>query len=100
MTKSTVKNTLVAGAIALSLIAAPAAQAQAGKAPSRDTGVGLTIAAQGNAALKLIRDELKAAVKSMQPALPAPRPSKLKVAAPAPAPATGGSLAASAACAE
>lgn len=96
MTKSTLKNTLVATAIALSFIAAPAAQAQAGKAPSRDTGVGMSIAAQGNAALKLIRDELKAAVKLMQPALPAPRPSRLTVSAPV----AGGSLAATAACAE
>lgn len=98
MTKSTLKNTLVAAAISLSFIAAPAAQAQTGKAPSRDTGVGLTIADQGNAALRLIREELKAAVKAIQPTLPAPRPAKLKVSAPAPA--AGGSLAAFAACAE
>lgn len=96
MTKSTLKNALVATAIVLSFMAVPVAQAEATKAPSRDTGVGLAIAAQGNAALKLIRDELKAAVKRMQPALPAPRPSKLQVSAPAP----GGSLAATAACAE
>ena len=97
MNKSTLKSTLVATAIALSFVAAPAAQAQAAKAP-RDTGVGLTIAAQGNAALKLIRDELKAAVKQLQPSLPAPRPAgKFKVSAPA---AGGGSIAATAACAE
>lgn len=91
------KNMLVAAAIALS-VAAPAAQAQAATAPSRDTGVGLSIAAQGNAALRLIRDELKAAVKLMQPGLPAPRPAgRLKVLAPA---AGGGSIAATAACAE
>lgn len=100
MTKSTLKNTLVATAIALSFLAAPAAQAEAAKAPSRNTGVGLAIAAQGNAALKMIRDEVKAAVKLVQPALPAPRPSRLKVSAPAPVPAAGGSLAATAACAE
>lgn len=100
MTKSTLKNTLVATAIALSFIAAPAAQAEAAHAPSRNTGVGLAIADQGNAALKLIRDELKAAVKRARPALPAPRPSARTVSAPAPVPAAGGSLAANAACAE
>lgn len=71
MTKSTMKLSLVAAAISLSTLAAPVAQA--GQFPvSRDTGVGALIAAQGNAALRLIRAELKAQLMAQKPALPAP----------------------------
>jgi hypothetical protein len=60
-----------AAALVLAVLLAPAAQAQQ-QAPSRDTGVGKEIAAQGNRALQLIRAELKAAVTAMRPALPPP----------------------------
>lgn len=92
----TLKSTLVAATVALSLLAAPAAHAEAAQ-PSRDTGVGLMIAAQGNAALRLIRSELKAAVRAAKPVLPA-RPKR--VSASVSTPAAGGSIAATAACAE
>jgi hypothetical protein len=60
---------VTAAALVLTVLLAPAAQAQA---PSRDTGVGKDIAAQGNRALQMIRAELKAAVTAVRPALPAP----------------------------
>ncbi len=97
MKKATLKSTLLAATVALSCLAAPAASAaEAPKAP-RDTGVGQMIAAQGNAALRVIRAELLPAVRSSKPALPA---RATRVAAPAVAPAAGGSIAANAACAE
>jgi hypothetical protein len=97
MNKSALKTTLAAAAIVLSVAAAPA-QAESPKI-SRDTGVGHAIAAQGNAALRMIRAELKAAVKFVKPAPPA-RPSKVSLpAASAPAGA-GASIAATARCAE
>ena len=96
MRKSTLKSTLVAATVALSFLAAPAAYAETAK-PSRDTGVGQLIAAQGNAALRLIRIEFKAAAESaFKPSLPA---RKKRVSAPAAA-AGGGSIAATAPCAE
>lgn len=94
MKNVTLKSTLVAATVALSFLAAPAAQAEAAK-PSRDTGVSLTIAAQGNAALRLIRSELKAAVRAVKPVLPA-RPQRVAASTPT----AGGSIAATAACAE
>jgi len=84
MTNPTLKSAIVAAAIALSL-AAPA-QAQAPEV-SRDTGVGQAIALQGNAALRLISAEMKAAVRLMKPVLPA-RP--VRVSAPAGAGASTG----------
>src|SRR5687767_14424938 len=99
MKRVTLKSSLVAATVALAFLAAPAAYAETAR-PSRDTGVGLAIAAQGNAALRLIRSELKAAVRASKPVLPA-RPRR--VSAPAPASGTstaGGSIAATAACAE
>jgi len=86
MTNSTLKSTLVAAAIALSFCAAPVAASEPAKV-SRDTGVGQLIAAQGNAALRLIRAEVKAAVRFMQPALPA-RPAKVSAPAGASVPMT------------
>lgn len=59
---------LKSAALLLALTLAPAAQAE-----SRDTGVGLLIAAQGNQALVLIREEAKAAVRALKPQLPAPQ---------------------------
>lgn len=55
----------------VTLIFALASSAHAQQPPSRDTGVGKEIAAQGNRALQVIRAELKTAVKAMQPVLPA-----------------------------
>lgn len=57
-------------ALVLALALAPAAQAE-----SRDTGVGLLIAAQGNQALEQIREEVRAAVRQLKPVLPA-RPAR------------------------
>ena len=89
MSKSTLRSTLIASAIALSLLV-PAAQAQTTGAAA----VANTIAAQGNAALRTIRAELKAAVTAAKPVLPRrARPTKVT------APATG-SLPATAAAAE
>jgi hypothetical protein len=97
MTKSTLKSTLVAATVALSFLAAPAAYAGTAK-PSRDTGVGQLIAAQGNAALRVIRIEFKsAAEKAFKASLPA---RKKRVSTPAAAAAGGGSIAATAPCAE
>jgi len=97
MNNSTLKSILVAAAVSLSLLA-PAAQAQATK-PARDTGVGHSIAEQGNAALRLIREEMKSAVRAVKPVLPA-RPRKVSAPdASAPAAGPGASIAATAACA-
>lgn len=60
---------LQAAALTLSIVLAPAAAGQ--DAPSRDTGVGKEIAAQGNRALQLIKAEARAAVKALLPVLPA-----------------------------
>lgn len=69
---------LKAVALAVAVFVAPAIQAQ--EAPSRDTGVGKEIAAQGNRALATIRAEVKAAVRAMRPALPAaPRVVKMSL---------------------
>lgn len=101
MNKSTLKSTLVAAAVSLAFLA-PAAHAQANR-PSRDTGVSHSIAEQGNAALRLIRAELKAAaVRATKPVLPV-RPRKVSAPVPAssaPAAGSGASIAATAACAE
>ena len=96
MSKLKMKSTLVAAAVALSCLVPASSVAQAPEA-SRDMGVGMAIAAQGNAALRVIRAEMLAAIRSSKPALPA-RPRKVSV--PAVAPAGGGSIAATAACAE
>jgi hypothetical protein len=67
---------LQAAALTLAVVLAPAANAaetatRNGVTLSRDTGVGLQIAAQGNEALRQIRAELKAAARAlMQPKLP------------------------------
>lgn len=93
MTKSTLKLSMVATAISLSLLAAPAAQAGV----SRDTGVGRVIAAQGNAALRVIRMEMKgAALAAMKPVLPAAHSTKVSV----PAAGAGAAATASARCAK
>jgi len=74
---------LKAAALALTLALAPTAHAQTG-APSRDTGVGKEIAAQGNLALQQIRADIKAAVRALKPKLPAaPRPRVVKMSQPA-----------------
>lgn len=98
MNNSALKSTLVAAALSLSFLA-PAATAQSAR-PSRDTSVGHAIAAQGNAALRLIREEMKSAVRVVKPMLPA-RPRKVSApAATAPSAGPGASLAANAACAK
>jgi len=98
MSNSTLKSTLVAAALTLSFLA-PTAQAQSAR-PSRDSGVGHSIAMQGNAALRLIRQEMKAAVRVVKPVLPA-RPRKVSApTATAPAAGPGASLPANAACAK
>ncbi|MGH8481986.1 MAG: hypothetical protein ACRES8_05955 [Nevskiaceae bacterium] len=78
MTNLKLNTTLVAASLALSLLA-PAAQAQTHQGPVAVPTAGQTIAAQGNAALKLIRAELQAAFKPAKPRLPA---RATKVAAP------------------
>ena len=97
MSNKTLKSTLVAATVALSFLAAPAAYAETSTPLSRDTGVGLTIAAQGNAALRLIQTEFKAAAqKAFKPAKVTARKKRVG----APAPAAAGSIAATDACAE
>jgi len=71
---------LQAATLVLSIALAPAALAQ--DAPSRDTGVGKEIAAQGNRALELIKAEARAAVKALLPQLPA-APRVVKMSQPA-----------------
>jgi hypothetical protein len=93
MNTFTLRSTFIAAAISLAMLA-PAAQAQAPRPSSAGASVGLTIAAQGNAALRLIRAELKAAVTAAKPTLP-PRARATKVSAPA-----TGSLPATAVAAE
>jgi len=97
MNKVTMKSTLVAAAVALSCLTLPSA-AQAPKAMI-DVTLGDVIAAQGNAALRTIRAEMLASLSaSHKPFLPA---RSKRVSAPAAArPAAGGSIAATAACAE
>ena len=74
---------LKAATLTLVLVLAPTANAtdsttRHGVTLSRDTGVGLQIAAQGNDALRQIRAELKAAAKALlQPRLPAARVVKM-----------------------
>jgi len=98
MNNSTLKSTLVGAALSLCFLT-PAAQAQSAR-PSRDTSVGHSIAMQGNAALRMIREEMKSAVRVMKPVLPA-RPRKVSApAAAAPSAGPGASLAANAACAK
>ena len=75
MNTSILKVSLLAAAASLSLLA-PAAQAQE---LSRDTGVRYAIAAQGNAALRSIREELKFAARGIRPAA---LPGRPRVAAP------------------
>ena len=96
MSKLTMKSTLVAATVALSCLI-PAASAGAAKVPAT-LGLGQAIAAQGNAALRIIRAEMLATVRDRMslPSLPAPR----KVSAPVVVPAAGGSIASTAACAE
>jgi hypothetical protein len=89
MNKSTLKSALIATAISLSLLAP--VQAQAPRPSTAGATLGQAIAEQGNAALRTIRAEIKAAAKLMKPMVPA-RPKK--VAAPA------GALPATAAAAE
>jgi hypothetical protein len=97
MSKFKIKSTLVAATVALSCLAPASSVAQAPKVAT-SVGLGMAIAAQGNAALVAIRAEMLAAIRSSKPVLPAPRPRK--VSAPAAAPAGAGSIAATAACAE
>jgi len=96
MSKLTMKSTLVAATVALSCLI-PAASAGAAKVPAT-VGLGQAIAAQGNAALRVIRADMLATLRDSVslPSLPARR----KVSVPAAVPAGGGSLAATAACAE
>ena len=66
MNTSMLKVTLLAAAAALS-VPAPAAEVQDA---SRDAGIGPVIAAQGNSALRTIRDEFRFSVYLVKPALP------------------------------
>lgn len=77
----------LATVVALALLT-PAAQAQANRVTFDAPTVGQAIAAQGNAALELIRAEVKAAMRPSRPHLPAParvRNASLPVAGSAPA---------------
>lgn len=81
-------HTLKAVALVLAFAVAPAAHAET---PSRDTGVGKEIAAQGNQALQRIRAEMAAALRAaLKPALPAAKPARaVRVATPPAGPAVG-----------
>jgi hypothetical protein len=81
MTNLNLKGALAAVTLALSLLT-PAAQAQAHKVTLPVPTVALVIAAQGDAALRLIRTEMKAAIRLVKPELPAAAQVH-KVAAPA-----------------
>lgn len=97
MSNLKLKSTLAAVALVLSFAAVPAQAVE----PSRNTGVGKDIAAQGNAALVLIRAELTAAVAKLKaPALPRPRKVSRTVETPVPATTSAGSLASTARCDE
>jgi hypothetical protein len=86
MTNLKLKSTLIAATVALSLLA-PAAQAQAAKVSVPAPTAGDLIAAQGNAALRTIRADLKAALKVAKPKLPA-RAGKVSAPAASSAPVT------------
>lgn len=88
MTSLNLKSTLFAATVALTLLV-PAANAQATKAtaPAIAPTVGAVIAAQGNAALRTIRAEVKAAIKLVKPQAPA-RATKVSVPGASSAPAT------------
>jgi hypothetical protein len=88
MTYPNLKSTLFAATVALTLLV-PAAHAQAAKAtaPTVAPTVGTVIAAQGNAALRAIRAEMKAAIKLVKPQAPA-RATKVSVPGASSAPAT------------
>jgi hypothetical protein len=92
MSKSILNSTMIAAAIAVSLLAP--AQAQAPRPASAGATLGQAIAEQGNAALRLIRAEAKAAAKAMRPMLPTGRANRVSL------PAAAGSLPATAAAAE
>lgn len=73
---------VVTVAVALALVLSPALHAA--EAPSRDTGVGKEIAAQGNLALEAIRAELRTALRTaLRPVLPAPAARVVKASLPA-----------------
>lgn len=73
----------VLGVVA-ALVLAPAVHAAVPANVSRDTGVGLQIAAQGNQALLAIRADVRRTIKSWRPALPAQvLPVSLPMSAPA-----------------
>jgi hypothetical protein len=93
MTNLKLKSALIAASVAFALLA-PAAQAQAAKVSAPAPTAGDLIAAQGNAALRTIRAEVKAAIKVVKPKQPA---RVGKVSAPVPA---AGSAPATAALAE
>jgi hypothetical protein len=75
---------LKATALVLAFALAPAAHAET---PSRDTGVGKELAAQGNQALRTIRAEMIAALRAMKPAVP--RGRVVRVSTPPAGPAVG-----------
>jgi hypothetical protein len=76
-------------ALAAALLVPPATQADDYTRISRDTGVGLHIAAQGNQALQAIRADLRRALRAWRPALPA-RP--MTVSDPVPKKGAGGAV--------
>ena len=96
MTHRNAKTSLALALLAAALALSPAAQA--GESINRDTGVGLQIAAQGNAALRYIREQFAASLHLAKPILPKPR--NLKVSAPAAGSGNAGSISASVRCAE
>jgi len=67
--KNVFRNAGAATVILLSLLSAPATQAQV----RGDAALGAAIAAQGNQALQLIRAEVRQALRVLQPRLEAPR---------------------------
>ena len=94
MSNSTLLNSLVMSALVFGLCVTRTVQAQ-----SRDTGVSVAIAQQGNQALQLIKSELTLAIQLFKPKPNAPRTSTNRIKqASAGGPATG--LAANARCAE
>lgn len=80
------KSILIAASVAFALLA-PAAQAQQARVPAHAPTVGDVIAAQGNAALRAISAEVKAAISLAKPKLPA-RATRLSAPVASSAPAT------------
>src|SRR5689334_20673104 len=102
MTNKTLKASIFAATAALALLA-PTAQGQIARPTALvPATVGQVIAAQGNAAVRAIRAEVLSAIKAVKPELPqlAARAKVRKASAEQHPAAAGGSISATAACAE